>query len=60
MKVIKFMHAEIEICSECADRHLLIAEIHDEKIVATFQVELPVPDRHLNREEYLYHLPCLN
>ena len=60
MKVIIFTHAEIEICSECGERHLLIAEIHDGKIAATFTVELPVVDRHLNREDYLYSLPCLN
>ena len=60
MKVINFMHAEIEICSECADRHLLIAEIHNGKIAGTFSVELLVVDRHLNREEYLYHLPSIN
>jgi hypothetical protein len=60
MKTIRFLHAEIEICSECGERFILIAEIHDEKIVATFKAELPVVDRHLNREEYLYHLPSIN
>jgi hypothetical protein len=60
MKVIRFMHVEIELCSECADRHLLITEIHDEKIVGIFSVELIVIDRYLNREEFLYHLPCIN
>ena len=60
MNVIRFVHAEIELCSECGESYLLIAEIHNDKIVATYSVELPVPDRHLNREEYLYHLPSIN